>query len=78
MPTMIEWFTLNYELDGEPESVGKFPLQTTAYGDWLCPKCGKEATYRVGQIDQDFMGNDIDGDWYDCYSCMIGTEPEEL
>lgn len=25
MPTMIEWFTLNYELDGEPESVGKFP-----------------------------------------------------
>jgi len=68
----IEWFTLE-----EWESVGKFPLQTTPRGDYICPKCGKPAEYWEGAFEQDRMGNDIEGWSYDCYGCKISTEITE-
>ncbi len=43
-----------------------------------CPLCGKRTEYWEGQIDQDIMGNDIDGYNYVCYDCRIGTQVEEL
>lgn len=76
MTRMVEWFTM-WTTDKESESIGKFPLEQAADGDYICPKCGKPAEYDEGQIDQDRMGNDIYGWWFDCYQCGIGTEPVE-
>lgn len=75
------WFTLwsAETTDVETvEKVGDFPLEKTATGDYICPKCGKPTEYVEAQIDQDFMGNDIYGWWFDCYQCGIGTEPVEF
>lgn len=56
---------------GEPVA----DTETERYNDTpTCPKCGKPAEYWEGQIDQDFMGNDIDGWNYECYHCHIGTD----
>lgn len=61
----------HYEETGEP--VGD--TETERYSDTPnCPLCGKPADYWEGQIDQDFMGNDIEGWNYVCYGCMVGTD----
>jgi hypothetical protein len=65
----IHWVDL-----AEGESVGVFPLEETASGDYICPKCGQTTHYWEGQIDQDRMGNDIDGWSFDCWTCGIGSE----
>ncbi len=70
----IEWFRLNDDGD----SIGLFPLKTNSAGDYYCPQCGKVCTYDEGVIEQDFMGNDIEGYSYDCYDCWIGSEMEEI
>lgn len=68
----MEWFTI------EPsESIGTFPLEETPSGNYICPKCHKPTEYREGQIDQDFMGNDIDGWWFVCWDCGIDTAAVE-
>lgn len=66
---LIEWFTL----DDECKSVGSFETEANYHGDYYCPKCGKLATYWEGMIDQDRMGNDIEGCSYDCWDCHITT-----
>lgn len=38
-----------------------------------CPLCGEKAHYWEGQVDQDFMGNDLHGWNFCCYECGIGT-----
>lgn len=42
-----------------------------------CPKCGEKSVYDEGQIDQDFMGNDIYGWWFSCYNCNLSTQAIE-
>jgi len=69
----VNWFKL------EPfDSLGFFPTEITYHGDYICPKCGKPATYWEGIIDQDRMGNDIRGWSYDCFPCGITTGAEEF
>lgn len=66
-----------YDLDsGEP--LGVFVTEVTYNGAFICPKCSDLATYWEGQIDQDEMGNDIQGYSWDCYECGIGTSEMEL
>ena len=76
MTQMIEWFTM-WTPDKEPESDGKFPLDQTDDGDYICPKCGKPAEYDEGEIDQDRQGNYISGWWFACWNCHIDTEAVE-
>jgi hypothetical protein len=57
---------------GEP--LGEMEFKVDFDGDPYCPKCGKVMEYWYGQIDQDFMGNDIDGFNHVCYGCEIQTE----
>lgn len=73
----VDWFTLFSEETPIAKKIGSFELSTTRGGEWRCPKCGNAATYVEATIDQDFMGNDIVGWWWDCYECGIGTEPIE-
>lgn len=69
---LIEWSKID-----TGESIGKFPLRTNATDDYFCPTCGDPCTYNEGQIDQDIMGNDIHGWWFDCYECGISSESTE-
>lgn len=69
----MNWFT--QETD---DSLGFFPLETTPAGDFICPKCGKVATYWEGIYDQDRIGNDIRGWSYDCVPRGICTAVHEL
>lgn len=73
MSKEVNWFTL----EGF-DSLGFLSTQLTADGDYICPKCGKPATYWEGTFDQDRMGNDIQGWSYDCFACGIGTGAEEF
>ena len=71
-----------YTLSWQNEEDGEY-IQTVEYPERLsgnppCPKCGKKTHYWEGQIDQDIMGNDIEGWNYVCYECHIGTKPEEI
>jgi len=71
-----------YTLTWHDEETGDH-VQTVEYHESFgssppCPKCGKKTHYWEGQIDQDFMGNDIQGWNYVCYECRIGTKAEEL
>jgi len=43
----------------------------------ICPKCGERSVFEEGQIDQDFMGNDINGWWFTCFGCGIATQATE-
>lgn len=56
--------------------------ESTDQLDWdanpICPKCGQLTEYREFQIGEDFMGNRIEGWNYECHTCYIGTEVEEL
>ena len=70
----INWFTL----DDNADSIGFYETEKTFNGDFICPKCGKVATYWEGMIDQDRMGNDIQGYSYDCWNCKITTGAREL
>ncbi len=69
----MNWFTID-----EFDSLGFFPLSKDSAGDYICPKCGKSATYWEGVIDQDRQGNDIRGWSYDCYPCGICSQVEEF
>ena len=60
------------------DSIGFFPLDVTSDGDYICPKCGKVASYWEGTISQDCMGSDIRGWSYDCMACGITTGAEEF
>lgn len=42
-----------------------------------CPLCGEPSIYDEGQIDQDFMGNDLYGWWFACFGCNISTPAVE-
>ena len=68
----MNWF------DVEDNSIGFFPLETTADGDFLCPQCGLVCNYWEGAIGQDRQGNDILGWTYDCWHCGITTDAHEL
>ncbi len=43
-----------------------------------CPLCGKATEYWEGKIDQDIMGNDLDGCNWRCWNCGISTQLEYL
>lgn len=68
----MEWFSLD---DGE--SAGTYPLKETSSGTYICPTCDRPTEYHEGQMDQDFMGNDIDGWWFICWHCGIDTAATE-
>lgn len=68
------WYTLSDDF----ERVGLFPIKTNEAGDYICPKCGKPATYWEGTVIQDIMGNDISGWSWDCHDCAIGTAVQEF
>lgn len=70
----IEWHNINGD---DYESIGKHPLQLTQNDDYVCPTCNKPAEYDEGQIDQDFMGNDIYGWRFVCWDCGIASESTE-
>jgi len=73
MRHVIEWF--NMETD---DSIGYYPIeQTYDLEALICPKCGGATEYWEGQIDQDFMGNDIRGYSYDCHKCKIHSACQE-
>jgi hypothetical protein len=74
----VDWFTLWSEDNPHAEKFGSFEVESSDTGGYICPKCHQPATYVEGQIDEDFMGNRIDGWWFDCYKCGIGTTPVEL
>lgn len=73
MPITFKWHDSE---TGEPYSETQEDISWDA--DPHCPKCGKLTHYWEGQIDQDFMGNDIDGWNHVCYECHLGTELQEL
>jgi hypothetical protein len=73
---VINWFSLGSDHVG----VGEFPAvwADRPGGGLLCPICGHEAQYNKDVISHEYVtGKDIYGWWYDCYSCMIGTEASE-
>lgn len=43
-----------------------------------CPSCLLHAEYWEGQVDQDFMGNDIYGWNWTCYPCGVSTQMFDL
>ena len=43
-----------------------------------CPQCGGKCDYWEGLIDQDIMGNDIDGYNFVCPGCGWESEIKEL
>jgi len=70
MTTLIIWSS-----DLEPyEEIVREMIPAYEEDNLHCPKCGKQATYEEGQIDQDITGNDIHGYWYTCHDCRIGTQ----
>lgn len=74
----MNWFTMGDDYGNGYESLGFFPLEQTADGDFICPKCGKPATYWEGQLNQDCMGSAIIGWSYDCWDCHIYTGAHEI
>lgn len=40
----------------------------------VCPECGNKMRVDEGQVDEDFMGNAIEGWWYMCYPCGISSQ----
>lgn len=59
------------------DSLGCMEFAVNAYGHPICPKCGKVMEYWEGQIDQDYMGNDITGWNHICFNCGLETETME-
>lgn len=69
MPRMLTWYD-----NASDNEIGEFADGTGAEDAPLCPKCGAETTYEEGRVDQDVMGNDIEGYWFVCWPCGISTE----
>jgi DNA-directed RNA polymerase subunit RPC12/RpoP len=67
----VNWFTID-----EFDSLGFFPLVKDSEESYICPRCGKPATYWEGVFDQDRQGNDIRGWSFDCFPCGITTGAE--
>lgn len=74
MTKSVNWFTM----DDDFNSLGFLDTELTFEGDYICPKCGNPAQYWEGTVDQDRMGNDIQGYSYDCYDCKITTGTDSL
>lgn len=69
---------LNWHYSENGDHVCTQEVRNADMEDPNCPLCGKPTEYWEGQIDQDRMGNDIDGWNYVCWACGIGTEVQEL
>jgi alpha-glucuronidase len=69
--------TLNAFTFQTGDSLGQMEFQVNFYGHPHCPKCNKVMEYWEGQIDQDYMGNDISGWNHVCYACDVQTEVME-
>ena len=69
----VKWVHMD---TGEQVATTEYPRHQHHYSP--CPQCGQETEYNEFQIDQDEMGNDIDGAAYECWHCHIMSEPEEL
>lgn len=70
------WFWVHCD-DNEAVAIYESEQAYDDTSDPKCPKCGERCNYDEGQIDEDFMGNHIDGWWYVCYGCCLSTQAIE-
>lgn len=74
MTRMIKW---HWQHDETGEAAGTSEQEYDDSSNPPCGVCGKRSKYMEGQIDQDFMGNDIHGWWFSCHPCGVSTPAVE-